>query len=456
MINDTGIHKTIYTVSKLTAEIKQLLEDAYAMVWITGEISNFKQPVSGHFYFDLKDASARINGVMFRGQNRRLGFMPEDGMQVTGLGRVSVYEPRGSYQIILEHMEPRGVGALQVAFEQLKKRLGDEGLFDTGRKKSLPFLPEFIDVVTSATGAAVRDIINVISQRFPSVKLRIVPVTVQGDAAADEIAEALKWRNAALRQADVIILARGGGSLEDLQAFNTEQVARAISASRIPVVTGIGHETDFTIADFVADYRAPTPSAAAAAVVPDRRQLVHFISDLNQRLYKNMHQQIIDARRQLADLDRRLVDPRKKLADMRLRVDELTDRLLRASRVLKEKQRHVLRFARQRLLAASPLNQCRQLNATAAQLNINLLESIRNYLYKKRMRLDIPGGKLQALNPSAILARGYSITRTRPPQREIVKNAGQVVLDQLIDITLAEGSLTCRIEGKTDNGEKKL
>ncbi|MCA1787890.1 MAG: exodeoxyribonuclease VII large subunit, partial [Desulfobacteraceae bacterium] len=241
----------IYSVSRLTREIKTILEDRFPFVWITGEISNYATPASGHSYFSLKDSGAVISCVMFKNQKRNLKFRLESGLKIMGLARLSLYEPRGSYQLIFEHMEPEGAGSLQKAFEQLKQKLGDEGLFDAVHKQPIPFLPRKISVITSGTGAAVHDIINIAVRRFPNCRLEIVPVSVQGDAARDEIVYAIEAVNKR-RQADVIILARGGGSLEDLAAFNCEIVARAIFTSHIPVITGIGHETDFTIADFVA------------------------------------------------------------------------------------------------------------------------------------------------------------------------------------------------------------
>ena len=262
----------IYTVSKLTAQIKTLLEDRFPFVWITGEVSNFRSPSSGHFYFVLKDATAQIQAVMFRGQNQMLKFALEDGMNVTGLGRINVYEPRGTYQIVLEYLEPKGVGALQAAFEQLKAKLAIEGLFADTHKRQIPFLPREIALVTSPTGAVVHDMLNILNRRFPTIPVWVYPVRVQGDGAENEIASALDDLSKR-SDLDIIILARGGGSLEDLQAFNSEGVARAVFTSEIPIISAIGHETDYTIVDFVADLRAPTPSAAAELAVAIKTEL---------------------------------------------------------------------------------------------------------------------------------------------------------------------------------------
>ena len=281
----------VYSVSELNAKIKSILEEQFPFVWVGGEVSNFAVPASGHFYFTLKDEKAQLRAVMFRGQNRNLRFELADGMAVSGIGRVSVYEPRGTYQVIFEHLEPRGTGALQVAFEQLKMRLAEEGLFDEQHKRPLPFLPAKIHIVTSPTGAVIHDIMQIVERRFPGMPISVIPVKVQGDGAIEEIVAAIETLDT-LEDAEVAIVARGGGSLEDLQAFNSEAVARSIFASRIPIVSAVGHETDFTIADFVADLRAPTPSAAAELTVPlrDRLQekIIRFQKDMVEILIQDI------------------------------------------------------------------------------------------------------------------------------------------------------------------------
>ena len=320
--------KHIYSVSELTSEIKALLEDNYPFVWIYGEISNFRKPSSGHFYFTLKDGNAQIPGVMFRGQQAGLKFVPEDGMEITGLGRITLYEPRGAYQIILEYMEPRGIGALQKAFEQLKKKLAAEGLFEKRHKKPVPFLPEKVALITSLTGAVLHDMLNILYRRFENVTVQILPVKVQGNDSAEQIVAALNLLN--LRaDADVAIVARGGGSLEDLQAYNTEAVARAIFRSKIPIISAVGHETDFTVADFVADLRAPTPSAAAELVVPVQRDLKARCMELSGALAMRVSRLIKSNRECVEQLQKRLVHPSRKIQDHRLRLDDLTGRLNR-------------------------------------------------------------------------------------------------------------------------------
>ena len=296
----------IYSVSALTAEVKAVLEDGFSAIWVEGELSNFKHHTSGHMYFTLKDAQAQIRGVMFRGHNRLLRFHPIDGLAVLVSGTVTVYERRGEYQINVEFMEPRGVGALQLAFEQLKAKLEAEGLFDEARKRPLPLLPRRIGIITSPTGAVIRDMLTIIGRRFPGLEVLIHPVAVQGECAAAEVAAALE-RLGARADLDVLIVARGGGSLEDLWAFNEEGVARAIVASAVPVISAVGHETDVTIADFVADLRAPTPSAAAELVVARRDELRQRVDDLMARAVATLQHGVAVRRGRVEMLGRHLV-----------------------------------------------------------------------------------------------------------------------------------------------------
>src|SRR5574341_1951041 len=299
MVTDLARH--VYTVSTLTAEVKAVLEDGFSAVWVEGEVSNFKHHTSGHMYFTLRDAAAQIRAVMFRGNNRLLKFQPKDGLAVLVFGAVSVYERRGEYQINVEFMEPKGVGALQLAFEQLKARLEVEGLFDAARKRPLPRLPRKVGIITSPTGAVIRDMLTIIGRRFPGLAVLIHPVQVQGEAAAQEIAAALA-RMGQRPDLDVLIVARGGGSLEDLLAFNEEVVARAIAASPIPVISAVGHETDVTIADFVADLRAPTPSAAAELAVRTRAEILDQIAAAESGCARVLRYRLAMRRRRLHDL----------------------------------------------------------------------------------------------------------------------------------------------------------
>ncbi|MGB7561271.1 MAG: exodeoxyribonuclease VII large subunit, partial [Candidatus Acidiferrales bacterium] len=293
--------KHIWRVSELTLRVRDMLEGEFPDIWVEGEVSNFHSAQSGHLYFTLKDEKAQVRCVCFRDQVRGLKFRPEDGLKITVRGSVSVYEPRGEYQIYVSHIEPVGLGALQLAFDQLKRQLQAEGLFDESRKKALPALPRRIGIVSSPTGAAIRDIVRVLRRRFPNLHVLLYPVKVQGEDAADEIVRAIRYFNRAAL-VDVIIVARGGGSLEDLWAFNEEAVARAIAASEIPIITGIGHETDTTIADFVADVRAPTPSAAAEIVVRTRAEFEKHIAECARQLAQQMRYMLSEKRHRLRDL----------------------------------------------------------------------------------------------------------------------------------------------------------
>lgn len=444
--------KTIYSVSELTSKIKNLVEDSFPFVWIRGEISNFRMPSSGHCYFTLKDESAQIAAVMFRAQNRQIKFVPEDGLSIIGLGRLSVYEPRGSYQIILEYLEPAGVGALQIAFERLKRRLADEGYFDVRRKKPIPYLPGKISVITSPTGAVVHDIITVISRRFPNVRLEIVPVKVQGTGAEDDIVAALSLVNARA-DSDVIILARGGGSLEDLQAFNSEAVAMAIFSSRIPVISAVGHETDVTIADFMADLRAPTPSAAAEMAVPEKSELLRRHRELEQSLLNGFHRHFEKLSQNINDLKNRLVDPRRKTQELWLRVDDFSSRLTRLTALCVRRDKERLGEFMRRLTSNSPRALVQKMKL---KLDVNKYNLATNTTIIMRRMRSIAGEstiKLESLNPLAILRRGYSVTRSLPDRR-VVSHPGQVSLDQQVEILLADGQLVCKVQGKTHHGQE--
>lgn len=450
----TDTPSQIYTVSRLTAEIKNLLEERYPFIWVSGEVTNFVRAGSGHFYFALKDDKAQIKAVMFRGQTRGVKFVPENGMHLCGLGRISVYEPRGVYQIIFEFLEPQGVGALQVAFEQLKNRLAAEGLFEVQHKKPLPPVPRCIAVITSPAGAALQDLLQIMGRRFPNLPVQILPVRVQGQGAAEEIADALALANRRAT-ADVIIVARGGGSLEDLSAFNTEAVARAIFASRIPVVSAVGHETDFTIADFVADLRAPTPSTAAELVVPLKSELTARCRSLNAVLLQAMLRLLAAHRDALRQTRRALVDPRKRLQDLRLRLDDQVGRLQRT--VIRDLQvrRERLSWRVRKLFADSPLEAVQHHKAKIELINSKILNSIhKNYIVKKS-RLNAAAGKLSTLGPPAVLARGYSITRSLPDGR-VVRDSRQVDIGQVLRVIVAKGSLTCKTEDRSDHGLPQL
>jgi exodeoxyribonuclease VII large subunit len=448
------IKRKIYSVSELNADIKNLMEESFPFIWIFGEISNFRSPASGHYYFSLKDAASQISAVLFRGQQRKLKFEPEDGMSVTGMGRISVYEPRGTYQVILEYLEPSGVGALQIAFEQLKKRLADDGLFDEEYKSRLPFTPNKIGVITSPSGSVVHDVLQVINRRYSNVAIQIIPVKVQGDGAVEEIVSAVDLLNT-MAECDVAILARGGGSLEDLQAFNSEPVARAIFASLIPIISAVGHETDYTIADFVADLRAPTPSAAAEMVVPEKSALQRRCQEVEALLQTKIRYYFNSLRITVQEVSKRLTDPRRKIEDWRLRVDDLNQRLNRtfANRIRRERQN--LAFRADRLSANNPRFLIRKFKKQLDQNHNNLIKSFIILNNSKQMKTRELAAKLNALSPVAILSRGYSITRTIPDAR-VVKNPQSVSLNQDLEVMVAHGRLICRVKGKSNNGQKDI
>jgi len=447
---EAGGRANIYTVSELNANIKSLIEEKFPFVWIFGEISNFRIPASGHFYFTLNDDASQISSVMFRGQQRNLKFEPEDGQNVIGMGRISLYEPRGTYQIIIEYLEPSGAGALQIAFEKLKKRLADEGCFDDVHKKPLPFLPNKISIITSPSGAVVHDILHIINRRFPNLAIQIIPVKVQGEGAVEQIVAAVARLNLA-KDSDVAILARGGGSLEDLQAFNTESVARAVFSSKIPIISAVGHETDYTISDFVADLRAPTPSAAAELVVPQKSELKQHCKDLRTLLKIKIDHYFKNLNQKVNENSKRLVDPRRKLEDSCLKVDDLTARLNRIlfHRILRERKHYD--FWDDRLHVNSPIHLFKNTKIKLEQNYNNLIKSFKIYNKSNQIKVRELAATLQVLSPAAILARGYSITRTIPG-KTVVKDPETVSLDQDLEVMVASGRLYCRVKGKSTNG----
>ncbi|UCD86182.1 MAG: exodeoxyribonuclease VII large subunit [Deltaproteobacteria bacterium] len=438
--------RKIYSVSELTQEIRGLLEENFDYIWVKGEISNFRVPPSGHFYFTLKDPDAQIRVVMFKSQNVLLKFLPEDGLQVICSGRVSVYEPRGEYQIVVDLLEPKGIGALQLAFEQLKERLEKEGLFEPAHKKPLPFLPQRIGIVTSPTGAAIRDILKVIERRFANVHLLINPVRVQGEGAGKEIARAIRQFNQ-LKDIDLLIVGRGGGSLEDLWVFNEEVVARAIFNSRIPVISAVGHEIDFTIADFVADLRAPTPSVAAELAVRNKEELQAAIETLGERLGRTIKTGLEDLRSRVEISLRVLGDPRRRLRDYHQRVDELWGHLsYTVSQLLLRKKQIVAKLEKEVQLL-SPLSQIGSWRNSLSQSHQALGSAVIYYLKLNRQRLSSRVEKLDSLSPLAILRRGYGIIR-KELSGEIVKDTKQVDIRERLRVKLYKGELTCSVEEK--------
>jgi exodeoxyribonuclease VII large subunit len=434
-----AVERKIFSVSELNRKIKQVLEKKYAFVWISGEISNMSKAASGHLYLTLKDRKSQISSVIFRTQTRLLTKKLENGMQVTGFGRVGVYEPKGTYQIILEYLEKSGLGELLIELEALKAKLTAEGLFEDKYKKELPFLPDKIAVVTSPNGAAIEDILNISQRRFENIPIQIVPVGVQGKDAIFDIVNAFNLLNNRM-EADVIILARGGGSVEDLQPFNSERVARAIFTSTIPVVSAVGHETDYTISDLVADLRAPTPSAAAELVLPVKADLTFAVETARQRMVNKILTLLDLTHSHLTRLSKRVVHPRKKIDDLRLRLDELHERLVRAMTSKLHHNETQLNWWYDRIMSWQPDQQLNELDEKIKRYKDQLTKFSHDIILHHRYWLQSTITALTTLNPKAILQRGYSITQTLPA-KEIVRNADQVAENDELEIIIAKGML---------------
>jgi exodeoxyribonuclease VII large subunit len=405
--------KRILSVSQLTSLVRGVLEENFDHVWVEGEVSNLSLPASGHCYFTLKDSGAQLRCVMFRASARALRFRLQDGMGLVVRGRLSVFEPRGEYQLIVEYLEPRGVGALQLAFAQLKERLAREGLFDEVRKRPLPRLPQRIGIVTSATGAAIHDVLHVLRRRFANLEVLLCPVRVQGEGAAAEIAQAIRDFNR-YREVDVLIVGRGGGSMEDLWAFNEEVVARAIHQSRIPVISAVGHEVDFTIADFVADLRAPTPSAAAELVVRSKSELEAEVDALRHRLEQAMQHLLTRRQGELRALARALKVPTMRVEYLVQRVDDLNERLSLAFQGGLALRRQRLAHLRNALRLKNPAVEIAHTREALEALVSRGEHALHRQLERLRERTAVAGGKLQALSPLLTLGRGYAIVHKLP------------------------------------------
>ncbi|MCK4249114.1 MAG: exodeoxyribonuclease VII large subunit [Candidatus Omnitrophica bacterium] len=397
-------NRHVYSVSELTRNIKLILEDNFQQVWLEGEISNFSTPSSGHIYLTLKDENAQVKAVIFRGTASRVKFKLKDGLKVTACGRITVYERSGQYQIIIDVVEPQGLGALQLAFQQLKEKLSKEGFFDQNRKKPLPLLPRTIGVITSPTGAAIRDIINVLTRRFPNIEIILYPVKVQGQGSAEEIAEGIEQFNK-LKNVDVLIVGRGGGSLEDLWSFNEEVVARAIFASSIPVISAVGHEIDWTIADFTADKRAPTPSAAAETAVPDKKDLVLRIDNNFSRLNFALQKCVDQARNKLEHLKDSYVF--RQPADMILQYQQRVDDLIR------------------------------QINTTFSYSLTLAGQGLKSLC-----------AQLESLSPLSILSRGYSVS-LKMPEARILRDISELKTGDKIETRLNKGKILSKVEELT-------
>ncbi|HEX7416078.1 MAG TPA: exodeoxyribonuclease VII large subunit [Smithellaceae bacterium] len=439
--------KEILTVSQLNDNIKFLLEETFGFVWVEGEVGSLRRPQSGHVYFTLKDDKSQIRTVYFRqfGRSKQgIGFELEEGLMVLCRARLSVYPPRGEYQLIVESMEPRGVGSLQKAFEQLKAKLAAEGLFDTSHKKELPFLPDRIGVITSPTGAVIKDILNITKRRYPATDILIAPVRVQGIEADVEIIQALRNLQA-YGAVDVIIIARGGGSLEDIAPFNDEALAREIFHSSIPIVSAVGHETDFTICDFVADLRAPTPSAAAELVVPERIELMTRMNNLKERLVAGYCRYREDKRDQLTGLQERLKDPRRFLIDFQIHLDDLRERLRAALNHEKQNLYNGLRQLELRLRHQSPTRQINEKKIILKNIQKNIFSNFLYHLTTLKERLQKNSAVLESLSPLSVLHRGYSITRSLASGM-IIRQADALSIGENVNIQLARGNFDASVK----------
>lgn len=437
----------VFSVSELNARIKSQLETHFGLVWVMGEISTLRVPSSGHTYFTLKDEESHVKAVLFRQQARRLRFEPEAGLQVVCQGRISVYEPRGEYQLIVEVMEPQGLGALQLAFEQLKKRLEEEGLFAEERKKPLPYAPRRIAVVTSPTGAAIRDVLKVLGRSPVPVDVTLLPVRVQGAEAAGEIARALETVSSLAPEYrwDLVIFGRGGGSLEDLWPFNEEVVARAAAACTVPTLSAVGHEIDFTISDFVADLRTATPTAAAEWVVGRLEKVERDLATAEETLERGIRRHIDQRMQRLHLLQTRLVDPGRRLADLKLRVDDRLERLWNAFTRHREELATALDHLEKRLLLLHPARRIEEAGVTLERMERELLARMEKHLESRRSRLENLTGRLDTLSPLAVLGRGYSIAYAMPDRR-VLRSASETAPGEGVLIQMSKGSVECTVQ----------
>jgi exodeoxyribonuclease VII large subunit len=446
MPTDLDFSRDIWTVSRLTREVRAVLEGSFPLLWVEGEISNLSQPASGHIYFSLKDEASQVRCAMFRNKRLLLGFRPINGQHVLARVRVSLYEGRGDFQLVVEHLEPAGDGALRLEFERLKRKLAAEGMFDPALKRPLPTFPRQVGLITSPSGAAVRDLISVFGRRFPALPLVIYPTQVQGDGAVADLVEMLTLANRRA-ECDVLILARGGGSLEDLRAFNDEGLARAVRASAIPVVTGVGHEIDLTLADLVADQRGATPSAAAELVSPSALHLRQRLIAREQRLYQSQarHLENLRHRWQAAERHLRLLHPRAELERRQQRTDELERRLGETLRRRLVTLRRRQEQAGSRLLLRNPAARLATLRLRLSALDGRLRRAPPRLIALQREHLSGLGQALHALSPLATLARGYAILH-RTTSGEVIRDATHVAVGERVTARLGQGTLTARIE----------
>lgn len=449
--NAAAADREILSVSDLNRRVRSLLEHQLGTVWIEGEISNFTAARSGHWYFTLKDAQAQVRCAMFRGRNSRLRFRPEDGLQVTARARTGLYEARGEFQLVVDSLEESGDGALRRAFEELKLKLQQQGLFDPERKQGLPKWPTRIGVVTSSTGAAVHDICTVLARRFPAIEVLVYPVAVQGKQAAGEIESAIQTANLYPR-CDVLIVGRGGGSLEDLWPFNEERVARAIAASKLPIVSAVGHETDFTIADFVADFRAPTPSAAAELLSPDQTEVRAIVRGCQRQLAESQRRLLGTQRKHVLMLAKRLRHPRQLLQERGQHLDHLEIRLGLAMRQqLRARQGRVENLHTQ-LLLHGPRHQVEQIRVQCTYLHSRLTRAVRDVLQQRKYAAARLAANLNQISPLTVLGRGYALLN-HVQTGQLIRSAADCAPGDLLQARLAEGSLQCTVNDVMENPE---
>lgn len=443
-------NNNIYSVSSLNRTVASLLEEKFAWIWVEGELSNLAQPASGHIYFSLKDSSAQVSCAMFKGRKQTLKFRPENGKQVLVRAKVSLYQPRGNYQLIVDRMEEAGDGALRLQFEQLKAKLAAEGLFSEEYKQDIPELPTGIAIITSKTGAAIHDVLSVIARRFPSIPVKLFPVPVQGVEAAPAICNAIDLIGSSVADGeidcDVILLVRGGGSLEDLWAFNEESVARAIFDCPIPIVSGVGHEVDVTIADFVADIRAATPTAAAETVTPDQTSWLQSFDYYQQRLQQLMSEKVERQQEKVQWLHRRLQTqhPENQIQRARLRVQDLTKRLTRHGQTLLQFRQSRLDACNAKFKAHNPGLLINQHKQTTAFLNARLHRVALNLLNNKKSQLSNVARTLNAISPLQTLERGYSITLNK--KGTAILSIEQIKPQETIETRLHDGRIISRVE----------
>ncbi len=443
--------RRIYTVSRLNQEVQQALESGFGMLWLQGELSNFSRPASGHFYFSLKDSQSQIRCAMFRGRNRYVDFDPQSGDEVLVRGKLGLYAARGDFQLIVEHMEPAGTGKLQLQFEATKKKLAELGWFDTDAKKPLPDMPQRIGVVTSATGAAIRDVLQVLARRCPQAQIIVYPTLVQGATAAPKIAEAIQTADRR-KEVDVLLLVRGGGSMEDLWAFNEESVAKAVYECSLPLVSGVGHEVDITIADLVADLRAPTPSAAAELATPDGDIMIQRVAAARQSLYRMLGSQLSQLQTSLHSLDQRLQmrHPRRLLDDRGQRVDELEARLRQSMLQSTQHQQMKLDNLASRLNAHSPSRQLDALRASLRAAQLRLSNSMDIQLRTAKNRWQIAARALDTVSPLATLERGFAVVKHKD---SVVTQAANLKPGDRISTQVASGVIHSEVESVEPAGK---